>query len=61
MLHPRVLYELRGNLTPPLTKLFTDSLQQGLVPEDWKHSTITVLGYTKKGIGIMWKITDLYP
>jgi hypothetical protein len=47
MLHPRVLYEVRQMLAPFLTHLFNTSLQEATVPDDWKHSTITVLH--KKG------------
>jgi len=41
LLHPRVLYELRDVLVCPLTHLFRQSMIQGIVPEDWKMSTVT--------------------
>ena len=47
MLHPRVLHELREVLAKPLTVLFNQSLQQGILPDDWKMSTVTAV--FKKG------------
>jgi hypothetical protein len=41
MLHPRVLHELRDVLIKPLTHLFTQSMIQGVLPNDWRMSTVT--------------------
>jgi hypothetical protein len=38
-----VLYESRDVLTAPLTLLFKESIQQGLVPDEWRHSIVSVL------------------
>ena len=37
-LHPRVLREAAAQLCIPLTILFKRSLNEGLLPEDWKES-----------------------
>jgi len=34
MLHPRVLYELRYELVKPLTELFNESMNKGLIPDE---------------------------
>jgi hypothetical protein len=47
MLHPRVLYEISHIIVPYLRHVFNNSLNQAIVPDDWKHSTITALH--KKG------------
>jgi hypothetical protein len=47
MLHPKVLHEISPAIAPYLKHLFTISMQQAEIPDDWKHSTITVLH--KKG------------
>jgi hypothetical protein len=41
LLHPRVLHELGDVLAGPLTHLFSQSLNQCVVPDDWKMSTVT--------------------
>jgi len=41
LLHPRILYELRDVLVSPLTQIFSQSMSQGILPEDWKMSTVT--------------------
>nr|WP_204107529.1 reverse transcriptase family protein [Streptococcus dysgalactiae] len=40
-LHPLILKELAHILTPPLTRLFNKSLEQGLLPRDWKLAYIS--------------------
>ena len=40
MLHPRLLYELRTVLTPPLTEIFNKSLLNGTLPYHWKLAKI---------------------
>ena len=47
LIHPRVLFELRNVIVGPLTTLFCESMRQGLVPDVWKTSTVSVL--YKKG------------
>ena len=40
-IHPKLLYELRGELAEPIAKLYNFSLSTGEVPTDWKEATIT--------------------
>ena len=35
-LHPKLLYELRKELSKPLSKLFQLSIDSGAVPQEWK-------------------------
>ena len=46
-LHPRVLREAAAQLCVPLTILFKRSLDEGLLPEDWKRAN--VIPIFKKG------------
>ena len=46
-IHPKFLYELRNELVRPLTKLFTLSLNSGIIPQEWKDAVVTPL--FKKG------------
>ena len=46
-LHPRVLKEAAAQLCVPLTILFKRSLDEGLLPEDWKRAN--VIPIFKKG------------
>ncbi|MDW3615035.1 MAG: reverse transcriptase family protein, partial [Nitrososphaeraceae archaeon] len=46
-LHPKLLNELRTELTKPLTRLFNKSLKLGIVPQEWKDANVTPL--FKKG------------
>lgn len=39
-IHPKLLFELRNELTAPLTKLFNLSLSNGIMPDDWKEANI---------------------
>ena len=45
--HPRVLKEVAEALTPPLLILIRKSLDEGSLPDDWKHGNITAIH--KKG------------
>ena len=45
--HPRVLKEVAEALTPPLLILLHKSLDEGSLPDDWKHGNITAIH--KKG------------
>jgi len=47
MLHPRVLHEIRNELVRPLTFIFNKSMNDGVLPEEWKTSVVSVLH--KKG------------
>ena len=46
-IHPRLLLELAEIIATPVTMLFTATLQNGTLPEDWKKATITPI--YKKG------------
>ena len=46
-LHPRLLFELCTIIAKPLAKLYTLSLNSGLIPNDWKIARVTPL--FKKG------------
>jgi hypothetical protein len=42
-IHPKMLFELRKEISEPLAKLFNDSLESGVVPADWKDAAVTPL------------------
>ena len=46
-IHPRVLHELRYVISTTLGNIYNDSMNAGIIPEDWKTSTVTVIH--KKG------------
>jgi hypothetical protein len=46
-IYPRMLKELRYEIAEPLVKIFTKSLEQGVVPRDWKEAMVTPI--YKKG------------
>jgi Reverse transcriptase (RNA-dependent DNA polymerase)/Endonuclease-reverse transcriptase len=46
-LHPKILFELRKEISGPLSKLFNSSLESGIVPRDWREAGVTPL--FKKG------------
>ena len=46
-LHPKLLFELSKIISKPLAKLYTLSLNSGLIPNDWKLAHVTPL--FKKG------------
>ena len=47
MLHPRILLALEDKLTRPLTHIFNNSAETGIIPEDWKSANVTSID--KKG------------
>ena len=47
LIHPRVLHELAETLSTPLYILFKASLDEGIVPKQWKTATVTPI--YKKG------------
>jgi len=46
-IHPKMLYELRNELSKPLTKIFKLSVSSRIVPQDWKEAFVSPL--FKKG------------
>ena len=46
-IHPRIVKEMKEELLEPLHMIFTSSLEEGIVPEDWKMAHITAI--YKKG------------
>ena len=42
-LHPRLLFELCTIITKPLAKLYTLSLNSGLIPYDWKIAHVNAI------------------
>eukprot|EP00061_Rhincodon_typus_P003357 g19893.t1 len=47
-LHPRILKEIAEEMVEVLVVIFTESLESGRVPEDWKTANVTPL--FKKGV-----------
>ena len=47
MIHPRILRALEENLARPLTLIFNNSVETGIIPEDWKSANVTAIH--KKG------------
>ena len=47
-LHPRLLVELTDELVEPFQKIFTKSLAEGTLPQNWKEGNITPI--FKKGL-----------
>ncbi len=46
-LGPKVLQELKDELSPVLAAIFKKSLDEGTVPQDWKEANVTP--YIQKG------------
>ena len=47
-IHPRVLHELSDALATPLYLLFTASIEQETIPEDWRTASVSAI--FKKGV-----------
>ncbi len=46
-IHAKLVYELKNELTAPLTRLFNLSIEHGVVPQDWRDANISPI--FKKG------------
>ena len=46
-IHPRILKELKNELTKPLTLLFIASIEQEKIPDDWRNDNVSAI--YKKG------------
>ena len=46
-IHPRIIFELKDEISMPLAFLFQQSLQQGCLPQDWKEAFVSPI--FKKG------------
>ena len=57
-IHNLVLYELRNEVVPPLTKIFSKSLTEGCIPNRWKEAEVTPI-YIKREANLTLIITDL--
>jgi len=43
LIHPRILKELATEIAEPLTVLFNNSLEDSVLPNDWKKSQISAI------------------
>ena len=43
MLHPRILCALEDKLARRLTHIFNNSVETGIIPEDWKSANVTAI------------------
>ena len=43
MLHPRILHALEDKLARPLTQIFNNSVETGIIPEKWKSAKVTAI------------------
>ena len=55
MLHPRILRALENKLARPLTHRFNNSVETGIIPEDWKSAKVTAI-HKKRKQAIIWKL-----
>ena len=56
MLHPRILRALEDKLARPLTHIFNNSVETGIIPEDWKLANGPQ--FTRKEAGKKVETTD---
>ena len=56
MLHPRILHALEDKLARPLTHIFNNSVETGIIPEDGNQQTL--LQFTKNEAGKNLETTD---
>ena len=43
LLHPRILRALEDKLARPLTHIFNNSVETGIIPENWKSANVTAI------------------
>ena len=43
MLHPQILRALEDKLARPLTHIFNNSVETGIIPENWKSANVTAI------------------
>ena len=43
MLHPLIIHVLEDKLGRPLTHIFNNSVETGIIPEDWKSANVTAI------------------
>ncbi|XP_072023433.1 uncharacterized protein [Amphiura filiformis] len=55
-IHPYVLKECKSEMAVPLFKIFTKSLEEGNIPDDWKQARVSPI--FKKGSRVRQVITD---
>ena len=55
MLHPRILRSLEDKLAKPLTHIFNNSVETGIIPEDWKSANVTAI-HKKRKQARTWKL-----
>ena len=48
MLHPRILRALEDKLARPITHTFNNSVEIGIIPEDWKSTNVTAIHKKRK-------------
>ena len=56
MLQSRILRSLENKLVRPLTHIFNNSVETGIIPEDWKSANVTAIH--KKEAVINLETTD---
>ena len=55
MLHPRILRALEDKLARPLTHIFNNSEETGIIPQEWKSGNMTAI-HQKKKQARTWKL-----
>ena len=55
-LHPRLLVDLTDELVEPFQKIFTKSLAEGTLPQNWKEGNITPIYFTSVVCQMMEKL-----
>ena len=50
LLHPRVLMEVRSESAYPLKVIFESSLENNILPNDWKSGNITLIYKKAKSV-----------
>ena len=55
MLHPRILHALEDKLARPLTHIFINSVETGIIPEDRESANVTAI-HKKRKEARKWKL-----